>query len=372
VGASSIGSLVSARPPTTWCAGAIWSRSGRDEDRDQWIPIIARTHHYQQIKKSSAEPSFFSTLLEGFIVAGHAQVDSFNLAFLAHEIGHQWWADCVYATGRANSLLTEAMAQYASLRAVEAIYGAEAAKEFRWRGYPGTSMFEGGRGYTGLMIAGVDASLSGGSMPMIAANKGVLIPDLLARVVGREQFREFLRGFVRAHAFQDVTWSQFVNALTARGGVDLRWFFEQWYDREVLPELAVSWTQRDGQLRGVVTQSVPHYRAEIDVLVAGGGHQLSARVRLDAPRTEFILPVAFPVTLVTLDPDYEVPHVTKERRAEAEMVRAAWPSHEPNAHGRIGLHDCGQGRLRCASRRPRASAQVHRRCTGTARGIQER
>jgi len=77
------------------------------------------------------------TSLEGFIVAGHAQVDSFNLAFLAHEIGHQWWADCVYATGRANSLLTEAMAQYASLRAVEAIYGAEAAKEFRWRGYPG-------------------------------------------------------------------------------------------------------------------------------------------------------------------------------------------------------------------------------------------
>jgi hypothetical protein len=82
------------------------------------------------------------TSLEGFIVAGHAQMDSFNLAFLAHEIGHQWWADCVFATGKASSLLTEAMAQYAALRAVEAVYGAEAAKEFRWRGYPGTSMRE--------------------------------------------------------------------------------------------------------------------------------------------------------------------------------------------------------------------------------------
>ena len=43
----------------------------------------------------------------------------------------------MFATGRANSLLTEAMAQYAALRAAEAICGAEAAKEFRWRGYPG-------------------------------------------------------------------------------------------------------------------------------------------------------------------------------------------------------------------------------------------
>jgi hypothetical protein len=82
----------------------------------------------------------------------------------------------------------------------------------------------------------------------------------------------------------------------------------------------VSWAQRDGQLYGVVTQSVPHYRAEIDVLVRGAGHQLRERLRLDAPRTEFIVPVAFPVTSVTLDPDYEIPHVTKERRAEAEIV----------------------------------------------------
>jgi hypothetical protein len=260
------------------------------------------------------------TSLEGFIVAGESQVDAFNLVFLAHEIGHQWWADCVFATGRANSLLSEAMAQYASLRAVEALYGVEAAKEFRWRGYPGTSMFEGGRGYSGLMIGGVDASLSSGSVPMLAANKGVLVHDLLARVVGREQFREFLREFVRAHAFQDVTWLQFVNALTARGGADLRWFFEQWYDREGLPEFSVSWTQREGQLHGVVTQSVPHYRADIDLLVAGAGLEIRQRVRLDAPRTEFILPVTFSVTSVTPDPDYEVPHLTKERRAEAEIV----------------------------------------------------
>ena len=38
---SSIGCLASAPPPTTWYAGAISWRSGRDEDRDRWIPIIA-------------------------------------------------------------------------------------------------------------------------------------------------------------------------------------------------------------------------------------------------------------------------------------------------------------------------------------------
>jgi Peptidase family M1 domain len=267
-----------------------------------------------------AGDAYSGTSLEGFVVAGHAQMDSFNLAFLAHEIGHQWWADSLFATGKANSLLTEAMAQYASLRAVEAVYGAEAAKEFRWRGYPGSSMFEGGLGYMSLMAGGVDASLSDGSLPILAANKGVLVHDLLAQVVGRAQFREFLRTFVRTHAFQDITWTQFVDELMSRGGEDLRWFFEQWYGREGLPELSMSWTQRDRQLHGVIVQSTPHYRADIDILVVGSRRQLRHRVRIDAARTEFVVPVGFPVTSVTADPDYEVPHVTKERKDEASIV----------------------------------------------------
>ena len=259
--------------------------------------------------------------LEGFIVAGPAPVDSFNLQVLAHEISHQWWADCVFATGDGRVLLTEAMAEYGALRATEAIHGGKAAAEFRWRGYPGLSLFAGGRGYLSLVLADLDVALTAGTFPgILPVTKGMLVHDLLSRTVGRDPFRGFLQTFIREHAFQDTTWRTFTDEAARSLGGSLRSFFEQWYERKGVPELAVSWSQREGQLRGAITQAAPYYSAEIELLAEGGSESMVQRVRLDGDRTQFTWPVPFEIVSVRVDPDYKVPHRSADRMVDVSVI----------------------------------------------------
>ena len=39
------------------------------------------------------------TSLEGFVAVSTDVIERVSLLTLAHEISHQWWADCVFATG---------------------------------------------------------------------------------------------------------------------------------------------------------------------------------------------------------------------------------------------------------------------------------
>ena len=110
--------------------------------------------------------------------------------------------------------------------------------------------------------------------------------DLLSRTMGRERFRSVLRSFVRDHAFQDTTWQVFVDAVRARIR-DIAWFLEQWYARPGVPSWTVSWTETAGEVRGVITQSAPYFRADVDVVRPGFASREIRQLRIDGSRTEF-------------------------------------------------------------------------------------
>lgn len=153
--------------------------------------------------------------LEGFVIVNSSQLDALNPALIAHELGHQWWADSLSPRGEEGRfLLTEAMAQYGALRVVERLYGFEEASRFRRSGYPGYDFFQNGLGYLILAVAGADEPLLTAGHPL-ANSKGFLVHDLLARTVGRDRFRTILRRFTSDFAFTDVTWDMFRNAVVA-------------------------------------------------------------------------------------------------------------------------------------------------------------
>ena len=249
-------------------------------------------------------------------------IERASLPTLAHEISHQWWADCVFGVGRSRELITEVMSNYGALRAIEGIHGERAAALARWRGYPGDSLFAGGRGYLSLVRAGLDGALSSPTVePLVTASKGQLVHDLLSRTMGRERFRSVLRGFVRDHAFQDTTWQAFVDAVRA-AAPDIEWFFEQWYARPGVPSWTVSWTETAGEVRGVITQSAPYFRADVDVVLLGAQTREVRQLRIDGPRTEFEWRAGFSVAAVEVDPDYKVPHDSADRAADVEAIAA--------------------------------------------------
>ena len=263
------------------------------------------------------------TSLEGFVVVSSDVVERASLLTLAHEISHQWWADSVFAVGQSPMLLADTMCNYGALRALEKIYGEPAAAMARWRGFPGESLFAGGRGYLSGARAGVNDVLTSASVDgLVGGTKGYLVHDLLSRTLGRERFKTVLRDFTRDHAFQDTSWPTFVAAVTA-AEPSIGWFFEQWYARPGVPVWAVTWNQADGDIRGVITQSSPYFRADAEVVMQGVSGQRALQVlRIDGPRTEFTWRPGFQVGSVVVDPEYRVPHDSPDRTADVDAIAA--------------------------------------------------
>jgi hypothetical protein len=126
---------------------------------------------------------------------------------------------------------------------------------------------QGGRfGYFLRATAGLDHRLSdlpiATSSLQLAWSKGFLVLDLLAREIGQQRFAAALRSMLQQFAYQSMTWEEFVRSLETVTQQDLKWFFEQWFDRAGAPEWRVAWRQRDdGTVEGDITQEAPYYRA---------------------------------------------------------------------------------------------------------------
>ena len=265
------------------------------------------------------------TSLEGFVVVSSDMIERASLLTLGHEISHQWWADSVYAIGAAPTLIGEAMVNYGALRAIEAIHGERAAAEVRWHGYPGDSLLAGGRAHLAVARAGLDGALTSASAdPLVAGNKGMLVHDLLSRTIGRDRFKSVLRTFAREHAFQDTSWQAFTEAVRA-ANPDIGWFFDQWYASATVPSWDVSWTQKGDEVRGVITQSAPYFRADVEVVMQSSGRREMRQLRIDGPRTEFAWQTGFAVADVQVDPDYKVPHNSPDRSADVDAIASLGP-----------------------------------------------
>lgn len=270
---------------------------------------------------------FAGASVDGFIMATTDFLDQpFNTAYYGHEIGHQWWGGLVRAAEQRGSwMMSEGMAQYGSLRAVEGLEGTSAAEQYRRTGYPG--FFDhGGLTYLMLNAAGVDAALADlppeGAVPrMLANSKGFLVWDMLAQAVGRERFREVLAEFVRQHVDQRVPWDTLLAAISAGAGRDLGWFYERWFQQTGALDWSVAWEQHRDSVVGTVRLGPSSVHSTVEVRLAGEGCPATRRhLTLSGLVTRFRWQIPCHIDSVTLDPNFQLLHWTPEYRAVATTL----------------------------------------------------
>jgi hypothetical protein len=203
------------------------------------------------------------------------------------------------ADARGDYMMDEAMADLASLIAVEAIEGSQIAEQYRRTGYPGfNAETYSALGYLKLAAAGLDIPLSqlpdGDLSFRLARSKGGRIWYALREEIGRERFSEVARAVVREHAFRPVTWTRFLKSISRAAGRDLRWFYAQNFDRTGAPD----WTLRSTplgseQLELLVEQPLPAYRGRVPVTVAAeGGRTLVRNVQIRGSRSRAVVNAA--------------------------------------------------------------------------------
>lgn len=181
-------------------------------------------------------------------------------------------------------------------------------------------------GYLMMTATGGDQqldSLEGELAHSLSVSKGFLVLDLLSRTVGREKFRKVLADFTRQHAYREVKWEEFLKAVETGAGHDLKWFYEQWFERTGVPNLNVTWNQDAKLVHGFISQTAPFYQLSVEVLAMGESNKqrIVRTVELRGAQTDFTLPVGFKVRSVVVDPQFLVPHWTPEYHAEAEAIR---------------------------------------------------
>lgn len=290
---------------------------------------------------------------EGFIFVNSNFVDAdFNGAYFGHEMAHQWWGVAIgrkwWENSRGRLMLDEAMAQYGSLRAVEMIEGARTAERYRRTGYPGYIDFHNADGYFLVEAGDLDHKLSdlpdGDVSRILADSKGFLVFDMLSRAVGREVYRRVLRDIARRYAFSNLSWDQFLRLIETGAGTNLQWFFTQWFERTGTPEWKLDWRQERNSLHGVIIQSAPFYRVNVELVIEGDERTLTRTLDLRDERTEFKLPIGFRVRSVNVDPRFLVLHRTPEYRALRSAMGAYLRSNLEREQGKFDvaeklLHD---------------------------------
>lgn len=260
----------------------------------------------------------------GFILADDSKLDEFDLAYWAHEMGHQWWGNAVRsASGTTGQMmLSEGVTQFGALQAVEAVEGEAAATEFRRRGYKGEG--HSAESYFKLAGAGRDFPLTSHipknqnetlTMHTLANTKGFILLDMLSRRIGRAKFASILRRFVRRSSNQATSWQAFRQAVEEEAGQDLSWFFEQWFERVGAPDYRMTWKQEGSRVRVMISQPAPHFRTALELELSGGGRRLLRTVEVSGGAHEFNLATPFKVDSVELDPRYKVLRWLPEFRA---------------------------------------------------------
>lgn len=284
---------------------------------------------YQQFSLVEVDfgPGAAGTSEYGFILADRPQIDrEFNLAYWAHELAHQWWGNLIKAAPKTTGqmMLTEGLAQFGGLLAVEHILGIEAAERFRRDGL--YSNDQSAAGYFRLALAGTEFPLTKYIpkdqkeillMHRLANSKGFILLDMLSRLIGRAQFAAILRNFVRVKANQTTSWQDLQKAIEAGAGQDVHWFFEQWFERTGAPEYQLSWKQTGRTVQGVITQPDRLYQTTLEVELKGSRRTQLKTIEVDGKRTSFKFISPFKIESVVLDPNYKVLRWTPGFRAQS-------------------------------------------------------
>lgn len=156
--------------------------------------------------------------------------------FLAHEIAHQWWGQAVTWRRYRDQWLSEGLAQFSTILYIREKYGPKAYNEIlaqfaRWTRR---------KTFWGPIIMGSRLSyVDFEAFQAIVYNKCSLVLNLLAQLIGEENFFQGLREFVNKYRYQAASTADFFKIMEKVSSLDLKPFVSSWFEKFTLPQLNV-------------------------------------------------------------------------------------------------------------------------------------
>ncbi len=173
-------------------------------------------------------------------------IDNENDQIVAHEMFHHWFGDLVTCESWANLTLNEGFANYSEYLWYEHKYGKDAADAIRISEMEGYFYMANQGGTHPLIHYGYDNKED--MFDAHSYNKGGLVLHMLRNIVGDDAFFTSLSTYLKDNEFSAVETAELRIAFEETTGLDLNWFFDQWYLDKGHPVMDISYDFKDGKV----------------------------------------------------------------------------------------------------------------------------
>lgn len=252
----------------------------------------------------------------------------FYTPVFAHEIGHCWWGNCV--RGAEGPVINEGLAQISMGLYLEQALGSKFLWNLLKNGAPEYLFLHSARLFfralqmakvrdeslESLLLRGEDLELGipaegkFTTLHMLASSKGFFIYAMLRELIGKEAFRQGLRGALEHFAWQTMTLEDLRAQFEKASGRDLKWFFDQWFMRRGAPEFTIGcWFAPRGKnwlVQVMITQLRDVYRVKAEIGFNRGAFRDIRTIEIKARETKFSFLLSFKPQSVQFDPDYKI------------------------------------------------------------------
>jgi aminopeptidase N len=251
---------------------------------------------------------------------------------VAHELAHQWWGNLLTCSTWSDIWLNEGFATFMTAAFKEQQWGREEYER---------EMLLSRFRYERQKSEGNDRPLhfTGWTVPEdangpIAYYKGAAVLHLLRYHIGEQNFWEGIRGYTRDNAEKNVGSNDLQTAMELVSGEDLTPFFQHWVYTTQSPDLAATFSERDGEIIVEIVQrrNIP-WKFPIQIAVETETLRESRRVMLTGARTQARFRISSPLLSVRIDDGGHFPSRIDYKRPLAMLRHQA--RREPDVAGRV-------------------------------------
>ncbi|MEM9329035.1 MAG: M1 family aminopeptidase [Bacteroidota bacterium] len=272
--------------------------------------------YHSIVEVPSHVPGFYGASEQNYILLKTEAFDDqlSSLPVLAHEAAHAWWAIAVGVEldGYGGLFMTEAMAQYSAVLAIEKVHGIKAAKDFLWSGEGGFSRNHDAQAYRRLVderrdVPLITQRLGSADQHYVADSKGAWVYHMLRKKMGDDAFFKAVREIVLRYRNKTITLAEWCATFNQATPIDLTRFFQQWLEWEGAPILEIAFARdRKGAIISQVQDGgVYELDLELDIQYEDGSEE-RRRFLFDQQRTAITSTNGQPFKTILVDPDRDL------------------------------------------------------------------
>ena len=229
--------------------------------------------------------------------------DDNNEAVIAHELFHHWFGDLVTCESWGQLPLNESFATYGEYLWDEYKYGADDAD---WNQYLSTLGYFREAQSKKVPLIRFDYTTPDDMFDAHSYNKGGHVLHMLRKLLGDDAYFQGLQKYLKTNAFKHAEVGQLRLAMEEVSGLDLAWFFDQWFFQAGHPVL------------------------EINYFVDGDDVQVQVRqLQTDKGEAFFQLPIRVDLHSSNTSVTEEVMMTESEQLFEFSMTNLDWVSVDP-------------------------------------------